>query len=233
MPGQPPSPLVWSCFDPRRAAAASCVKIDLKPFPPSRFPTCAPNSSSRRFAGVLCILAKGYDGGDCCSCTCVPPTGYEDDAYTCSEQGSGFACIDPAAECVGDDDITVEMVEGCGSAQSIGMAGVTHSHASCFSSTTYVFRVSRCTMASSLRAISGYPPSITSASNDASTIAVWTLSRLCLNVLSTAPIRAGTPMTLDHDVFIILRSLSYYCWRLASLDREWLLRHRKQQRAMP
>ncbi|CAM9510166.1 unnamed protein product, partial [Ectocarpus sp. 13 AM-2016] len=47
----------------------------------------------------------GYDGGDCCSCTCL------DDFYECGS--NGFACIDPSAECVDDDDVTVDMVENC------------------------------------------------------------------------------------------------------------------------
>lgn len=32
----------------------------------------------------------------------------------------GFACIDPAASCVDDDDITVEMVENCGYIEAVG-----------------------------------------------------------------------------------------------------------------
>ncbi|CAM9920669.1 unnamed protein product, partial [Ectocarpus sp. 6 AP-2014] len=47
----------------------------------------------------------GYDGGDCCECTCQ---------VTSSGWGSNpdyFACIDPEAPCVDDDDITAEMVE--------------------------------------------------------------------------------------------------------------------------
>ncbi len=41
----------------------------------------------------------GYDGGDCCSCTCDPDTYY---GYGCGEYG--YACIDPEAACVDDDD---------------------------------------------------------------------------------------------------------------------------------
>lgn len=40
----------------------------------------------------------------CCSCTC------EDARYVCGEDG--FACIDPDAECVDDDDIDEDNV-GC------------------------------------------------------------------------------------------------------------------------
>ena len=38
----------------------------------------------------------GYDGGDCCECTCV-----SNDEHTCGENG-GFSCIDPGASCAGD-----------------------------------------------------------------------------------------------------------------------------------
>ncbi|CAM9548113.1 unnamed protein product, partial [Ectocarpus sp. 8 AP-2014] len=55
----------------------------------------------------------GYDLGDCCECTCVVPW---DDEYdrVCADNGYGFACIDPTAPCVDDDDITVDLVENCG-----------------------------------------------------------------------------------------------------------------------
>ncbi|CAM9522446.1 unnamed protein product, partial [Ectocarpus sp. 12 AP-2014] len=52
----------------------------------------------------------GFDGGDCCECTCVSV--YDDD-YSCSSTGSGFACVDPAASCVDDDDITIEQALNC------------------------------------------------------------------------------------------------------------------------
>ena len=48
-----------------------------------------------------------YDGGDCCECTCDPSQGDDDNA--CTE----FACIDPSAGCVDDDDITADMLENC------------------------------------------------------------------------------------------------------------------------
>ena len=42
-----------------------------------------------------------YDGGDCCSCTCEN-TG----VFECGDEShGGFACIDPGADCVDDDDI--------------------------------------------------------------------------------------------------------------------------------
>lgn len=45
---------------------------------------------------------SGYDGGDCCSCTCVDTV-----HYRCgSEHHGGFACLDPGAPCVDDDDVT-------------------------------------------------------------------------------------------------------------------------------
>lgn len=48
--------------------------------------------------------------GKCCECTCEEPIGAGDDDYYCT---FGFACIDPDAECVNDDDITVDMLEDC------------------------------------------------------------------------------------------------------------------------
>ena len=60
---------------------------------------------------------------DCCECTCSAAGNYDfnDDnfasVYGCA---GGFACIDPDADCVDDDDITVEMVENCGYLKSIG-----------------------------------------------------------------------------------------------------------------
>ncbi len=38
--------------------------------------------------------------------------------YDCGE--NGYACIDPEAPCVDDDDVTVEMVESCGNVQGFG-----------------------------------------------------------------------------------------------------------------
>ena len=55
-----------------------------------------------------------YDGGDCCSCTCVDAPD-----FTCGD-GRGFQCIDPAAPCVNDDDITIDQVENCGFVSAIG-----------------------------------------------------------------------------------------------------------------
>ena len=43
---------------------------------------------------------SGYDGGDCCQCTCV-----SNRDILCGE-AFGFACIDPLAPCVDDDDVT-------------------------------------------------------------------------------------------------------------------------------
>ncbi|CAN0370169.1 unnamed protein product, partial [Ectocarpus sp. 8 AP-2014] len=60
----------------------------------------------------------GYDGGDCCECTCEHP--WDDDGWACASNGSGFACIDPAAPCVDDDDITAVMVENCGNVAGVG-----------------------------------------------------------------------------------------------------------------
>ncbi len=57
-----------------------------------------------------------YDGGDCCSCTCEDTSNQE-----CGRSG-GFACIDPEAACVDDDDITVDVVDKCGDVSEIGEA---------------------------------------------------------------------------------------------------------------
>lgn len=43
----------------------------------------------------------GYDGGDCCECTCE------------GEPCESFACIDPSAPCVDDDDITANFDDTC------------------------------------------------------------------------------------------------------------------------
>jgi len=51
------------------------------------------------------ILFQGYDGGDCCPCTCVVR----------------YRCIDPTAPCVDDDLITAEMVENCGFLHGYGV----------------------------------------------------------------------------------------------------------------
>ncbi|CBJ27568.1 hypothetical protein Esi_0075_0042 [Ectocarpus siliculosus] len=64
------------------------------------------------FRTALCVclllvrLAAGYDGGDCCECTCVSEGEYECGA-------GGYACIDPAAECVNDDDVTFQIASTC------------------------------------------------------------------------------------------------------------------------
>ncbi|CAN0485885.1 unnamed protein product, partial [Ectocarpus sp. 12 AP-2014] len=50
----------------------------------------------------------GYDGGDCCACTCVGP---DDEFVWCQDED--FACIDPDAPCVGDDDVTDQIAENC------------------------------------------------------------------------------------------------------------------------
>lgn len=43
--------------------------------------------------------SAGYDGGDCCECTCEG-----DSVYSC--RAGTFNCIDPEAWCVDDDIIT-------------------------------------------------------------------------------------------------------------------------------
>lgn len=47
-------------------------------------------------------IGSEYDGGDCCVCTCV-----DTPEFTCGDEAiGGFACLDPSAPCVDDDDIT-------------------------------------------------------------------------------------------------------------------------------
>ena len=51
---------------------------------------------------VVFHRASDYDGGDCCECTCVSTVD-----YTCgTHHHGGYACLDPSAPCVDDDDIT-------------------------------------------------------------------------------------------------------------------------------
>ena len=68
----------------------------------------------------LCLPNLGYDGGDCCECTCERPETTIIDAYYSESYafcGDGFACIDPSAPCVNDDDITTGIVDACDTVQ--------------------------------------------------------------------------------------------------------------------
>ena len=47
-----------------------------------------------------CSIGSEYDGGDCCACTCV-----DTPDFACGATGP-FACLDPSAPCVDDDDVT-------------------------------------------------------------------------------------------------------------------------------
>ncbi|CAM9755472.1 unnamed protein product, partial [Ectocarpus sp. 12 AP-2014] len=38
----------------------------------------------------------------------------------CNQASSDYVCVDPFAPCVGDDDITIGMLENCGSVEEIG-----------------------------------------------------------------------------------------------------------------
>ena len=73
--------------------------------------------------GVLLVPQNvpecNYDGGDCCSCTCEDTPNQR-----CGEYG-GFACVDPSATCVDDDDITVDMLDVCDSVGAIGESRAT------------------------------------------------------------------------------------------------------------
>ena len=67
-----------------------------------------------------------YDGGDCCACTCVSGPNRE-----CGDDADGYSCIDPSAECVNDDDITVDMFDNCDSVRLIGKATTIPQHPDC------------------------------------------------------------------------------------------------------
>ena len=115
-----PSPITVSIVGP------SC------PFPSLRLHslTTQPGSHRRGEPDSSCGSIKGFSSFkahpslpavssvllcSCCSCTCVTAPG--DDDNGCRD---GFQCIDPAAECVDDDDITVDQVENCGYVAGIG-----------------------------------------------------------------------------------------------------------------
>lgn len=62
----------------------------------------------------LCVLPccpQGYDGGDCCICTCESETL----CGTSRDFGGGFDCVDPSAECEEEeeDDDGVDEETGC------------------------------------------------------------------------------------------------------------------------
>ncbi|CAM9621229.1 unnamed protein product, partial [Laminaria digitata] len=99
----------FSCLDP----SAPCVDDDdVTALPDDSLDSTRPTSQGcipsyisdgdcdRQYNTEDC----GYDGGDCCECTCVDTV-----EYTCSDhgsRGSSFACVDPSALCVDDDDVT-------------------------------------------------------------------------------------------------------------------------------
>ena len=45
-------------------------------------------------AYVAALLFSGYDGGDCCECTCVSTS-----EYSCGDH-DGYDCIDPSSPCI-------------------------------------------------------------------------------------------------------------------------------------
>ncbi|CAN0328463.1 unnamed protein product [Ectocarpus sp. 6 AP-2014] len=106
--------LGFQCIDP----AAECVDDDS--FTVDFVENCSLEFLGNGFCddennNALC----GYDGGDCCECTCILPdetSGFGDFAGC----DAGFACIDPEAPCVNDDDITVDNVEDCPFTVTIG-----------------------------------------------------------------------------------------------------------------
>lgn len=64
--------------------------------------------------------SSDYDGGDCCECTCEDRPGTDTVSEIICGEGARFACIDPEAPCVEDDDITADMEDGCGYLVGIG-----------------------------------------------------------------------------------------------------------------
>eukprot|EP00903_Cladosiphon_okamuranus_P005790 g5737.t1 len=104
----------YACIDP----AAPCVDDD--DITAEVVENCFPRSIGNGYCNHYNNKPEcDYDGGDCCECTCVVDEDDEDDGWKCSHN-AGFACIDPAAPCVDDDEITVEMVEHCHNAGNIG-----------------------------------------------------------------------------------------------------------------
>ena len=70
-----------------------------------------PGLSPRRrwyFRDLLFCNDPGYDGGDCCECTCVSTAN-----FSCGkEYHGGYTCVDPNAPCFGDDDDTFTPTSG-------------------------------------------------------------------------------------------------------------------------
>ena len=53
------------------------------------------------------LTRSGFDGGDCCECTCVDTMD-----FTCGDESFGtFDCVDPSAPCVDEDDDTIPLPE--------------------------------------------------------------------------------------------------------------------------
>lgn len=61
-------------------------------------------------------MAPGYDGGDCCECTCVST-----EAFTCGDEA--FACVDPSASCVDDEDDATSLESDAEGPTSLCLAG--------------------------------------------------------------------------------------------------------------
>eukprot|EP00904_Undaria_pinnatifida_P003009 jgi/Undpi1/12709/HiC_scaffold_6.g02377.m1 len=102
----------YACIDP----SAACVNDDDATFlPPTEDFSDTLTTSTRTSSPCVTEFVGdgdcdrinnceecGYDGGDCCECTCVSST-----EFTCGDPNNGgFACVDPSAWCVDDDDVT-------------------------------------------------------------------------------------------------------------------------------
>jgi len=77
---------------------------------------------------LLCILPpQGYDGGDCCECTCVDGPTYA----CCDSSYGGYDCIEPSACSSGKDDANLILIIGI-AAGSLAFVGIVITAAVCF-----------------------------------------------------------------------------------------------------
>ncbi|CAN0426585.1 unnamed protein product, partial [Ectocarpus sp. 12 AP-2014] len=107
----------FACIDPE-AACVDDDDITVDMFENCRYPLSVGNGWCDEGNNNE---ACGYDGGDCCECTCEYESPYDwDDDWDYNYHCMEFACIDPNAACVSDDDITVDMFENCGYVSGIG-----------------------------------------------------------------------------------------------------------------
>lgn len=78
------------------------------------------------------LYPSDYDGGDCCECTCEVPEDNDEPNYDGTVECGTFACIDPAAPCVDDDSVTVDMLYFCNAKQmGDGFCDISNNIAEC------------------------------------------------------------------------------------------------------